>query len=73
VLLAVERPERVLGRIPPEKEVLDEILLPQTEALWSPELRNKPPVQAYFRKADLMLYAGVAYATPAPPGLRQSA
>jgi hypothetical protein len=40
VLQAVERLERALRRIPPsKKEALDEILLPQTEALWSPDLQ----------------------------------
>jgi hypothetical protein len=45
-----------------QKDALDEFLVPQVEALWTPDRRNKPQVQAYFSKADLMLYGGGAAA-----------
>ena len=55
--------ERLINRMSPaQKDALDEFLVPQVEALWTPDRRNMPQVQAYFSKADLMLYGGGAAA-----------
>lgn len=52
---------RILELFPSEqKHEVDHLLGPVTKPLWRPDKRNKPQVQAFYSKADLLLYGGGA-------------
>ncbi len=42
----------------PELAELDRMLAPELKALWLPDPDNEPQTQAYYSKADLMLFGG---------------
>jgi len=42
----------------PELAELDKMLAPELKALWLPDPDNEPQTQAYYSKADLMLFGG---------------
>ena len=59
MLDAVSALERVVDRLSPTKRrVIEGMLAPQLNAVWKPDERNKPQMQAFYSKADLLLYGG---------------
>ena len=53
--------ERFVTRLAPsDRGMVEEALEPQAKLPWKPDLENKPQMQAYYSKADLMLYGGGA-------------
>jgi hypothetical protein len=60
-LLAIADPRAyVAGLNAEEKQELDRLLGPELRAMWLPDPRNEPQLQAYYSDADLMLYGGAA-------------
>src|ERR1039458_229419 len=45
---------------PTQKVELDKILAKELSAKWLPDPRNEPQLQAYYSKADLLLFGGAA-------------
>ncbi len=51
--------QRYVARLDPAtKARIDILTAPERKALWLPDPRNKPQCQAYYSKADLLLYGG---------------
>jgi hypothetical protein len=45
---------------PQDKADLDRLLAPELKAIWLPDPRNQPQVDAFYSKADLLLFGGAA-------------
>lgn len=51
----------LLAKATPEQQAeIDRFLAPEAKAVWQPDPRNKPQMQAYLSEADIMLFGGQA-------------
>ena len=50
----------VAGLKPAQKAEFDELLKEQLKAVWLPDPENRPQMDAYYSKADVLLYGGAA-------------